>query len=92
MNQINHPRLQQVSVAPKEIENLKEFDVFISFCWPNLVFESSLFEDGVKRLVVPISQFRDMGFPVHLAQFIGFEAINNSHININRIVIKEILL
>lgn len=92
INQINHPRLQQISVAPKEIKNLKEFDVFLSFCWPNLVFESSLFEDGIKKLVVPISQFRDLGYPVHLKQFVGFEAINNSHVTIDHITIKEILI
>lgn len=91
-DQINHLRLQQVPVAKKEVKNLEDFDVFISFCWPNLVFESSLFEDGVKRLVVPISKFRDMGFPIHLSKFIGFEAINNSHVYIDQIVIKEILV
>lgn len=91
-NAINHPRLQQVSVTKREMKNIKEFDVFISFCWPNLVFESSIFEDHVKRLVVPLSKFRDLGFPVHLSQFIGFEAINNSHISIDQIVIKEVFL
>lgn len=92
VEQNEHLRLQQVSVAKKDFNNIKEFDVFISFCWPNLVFESSQFEDGVNRLVVPISQFRDMGFPVHLLQFIGFEAINNSHFTIDKIEIKEVFI
>jgi len=66
--------------------------VFISFCWPNLVFESTIFEDKVKRLLVPISQFRDMGFPVHLSQFIGFEAINDSNVTIDDIIIQEVFI
>jgi hypothetical protein len=89
---INELRLQQKSVGEKDNDRIKEFEVFISFCWPNLVFESTFFEDTVKRLLVPISQFRDMGYPVHLSQFIGFEAKNDCHITIDNIVIKEIYI
>lgn len=86
-----HVRLQQVSVAEKNIDIIKEFDVFLSFCWPNLVFESSFFEDKINRLMYPINGFRTKGYPVHLSQFIGFESIN-SRVSINNIKIKEVFL
>ncbi|MGD0217621.1 MAG: hypothetical protein ABSC45_08955 [Desulfobaccales bacterium] len=80
-------RLQQVSVA-KKTGPIKEFDIFLSFCWPNLVFEASFFEE-IHRLSYPIDGFRMRGYPIHLSQFIGFESIN-SHVSINNIKIKEI--
>ncbi len=89
--QENHLRLQQRSVGQKSSSLIRDFNVFVSFCWPNLVFESTIFEDKVKRLLVPISQLRDLGYPIHLSQFIGFEAINNSNVTIDNIIIKEIL-
>lgn len=90
-NLTEHYRLQQVSVGKKDLETIRDFDVFVSFCWPNLVFESTFFEDKVNRLIVPISHFRDRGFPVHLSQYIGLESIN-SRVTIDNIMIKEIFL
>lgn len=87
----DHIRLQQVSVGKRDIETIREFDVFVSFCWPNLIFESSFFEDKINRLIVPKSDFRSRGFPIHLAQYIGFESIN-SRVTINNIRIKEVFL
>lgn len=89
-NQTDHVRLQQVAVGKRDIETIREFDVFVSFCWPNLVFESSFFEDKINRLIVPISDFRNRGFPIHLSQYIGFESIN-SRVTIDNIMIKEVL-
>jgi hypothetical protein len=86
-----HHRLQQVSVGKRDIDTIREFDVFVSFCCPNLVFESSFFEDKITRLIVPISDFRNRGFPVHLFQYIGFESIN-SRVTIDNIMIKEVFL
>ncbi len=85
-----HQRLQQVSVGNIDIETIKEFDVSVSFYWPNLVFESSFFKD-IDRLICPISDFRNEGFPVHLSQYIGFEAIN-CHASIENIMIKEVFI
>ncbi|MHB8070260.1 MAG: hypothetical protein ACYDIC_20400 [Desulfobaccales bacterium] len=84
-------RIQQVSVGKKDIKNINEFDVFISFCWPNLVFESSFFEDKINRLMIPKNAFRNRGYPIHLQQYIGFESIN-SVVTINEIRIKEIFI
>lgn len=86
-----HERLQQVSVGKRDIETIKEFRVFVSFCWPNLVFESSFFEEKVNRLIVPISYFRERGFCTHLSQYIGFEA-NRCRVTIDDIRIKEVFL
>lgn len=86
-----HLRLQQVPVGKKDMATISEFDVFISFCWPNLVFESSFFENKVTRIIVPVSRFRDLGYPVHLAQYIGFES-KNSRVTIENIKIKEVLV
>jgi len=84
-------RLQQVSVANRDIDKIKEFAVFLSFCWPNLVFESSFFEDKINRLMYPINGFRIKGYPVHLSQFVGFESIN-SRVSISNIKIKEVFV
>ena len=89
-NQENHLRLQQIPVANGDIESMKEFDVFVSFCWPNMVFESSHFEDGIDRIYVSLSRFKEIGFPIHLDQYIGFEAKNNCHVTISDIAIKQI--
>lgn len=84
-------RLQQVSVGEKDFDRIKNFDVFVSFCWPNLVFESTFFEDKVNRLIVPIDEFQRRGYPVHLMQYIGFES-KNSRVTIDNIRIKEVFI
>lgn len=91
-----HERLQQVAVGQPDISKIGkktplEYEFFVTFCWPNLIVESSLFEEGKERLVVPLDSFRDRGYPLHLRQFIGFSS-TNSYATINNIVIKEIQL
>lgn len=86
-----HARLQQVSVGPKDIDLIRSFDVSISCCWPNLVFESTFFENRVTRLYVSLSDLRTRGYPVHLAQYIGFESIN-SRVTIENIKVKEVFI
>ncbi|MFH0801508.1 MAG: hypothetical protein V2A78_03855 [bacterium] len=81
-------RLQQVPVAKQNIA-IKEFDVLVSFCWPNLVFESPFFGDAKPRVNVSLNLLRNKGFPLHLAQYIGF-ASPNSQVTISDIKIKEI--
>lgn len=90
-NHSDHERLQQVAVGPKDLTLIKDFDVSISFCWPNMVFESSFFENKVNRLYVTLSEFRSKGYPLHLAQFVGFEALH-SRVSIRNIRIKEVFL
>jgi hypothetical protein len=87
----DHDRLQQVSVGPKDINLIKNFDVSISCCWPNLVFESTFFEDKVNRLYVSLSDLRTRGYPIHFAQYIGFESIN-SRVTIENIKVKEVFI
>lgn len=87
----NHVRLQQVSVGPNDINLIKSFDVSISFCWPNLVLESTFFENKVDRLYVSLSELRNRGYPIHFAQYIGFESIN-SRVTIDNIRVKEIFI
>lgn len=87
----DHDRLQQVSVGPKDINLIKDFDVSISCCWPNLVFESTFFENKVNRLYVSLSELRARGYPIHFAQYIGFES-KNSRVTIENIRVKEILI
>ncbi len=87
-------RLQQVAVGkPNTVsiskENPLSYDFFVSFSWPNLTVESSLFKKEKQRLVVSLEMFRDRGYPLHLPQYIGFDSIN-SHAIINKIEIKEI--
>lgn len=86
-----HIRLQQVCVAERNIDKIKEFQVMVTFCWPNLVFESNFFEDKVERLLVPKSDLQAKGYPLHLSQYIGFESLN-SRVTIDNIAIKEILV
>lgn len=81
-------RLQRASVAKQNIES-KEFDVMVSFCWPNLVFESPFFDVEEPRVNVSLNLLRNKGFPLHLAQYIGF-ASPNSKVTISNIKIKEI--
>ena len=63
----------------------------VSFCWPNLVFESGFFEDKVNRLYVSLSSLRTKGYPVHFNQYIGFESIN-SRVTVENIRVKEVLI
>lgn len=86
-----HLRLQQVSVSPKDIDKIRSFNVSISFCWPNLVLESTFFEDRINRLYVSLSNLRARGYPIHLSQYIGFESIN-SWVTIDDIKVKEIFI
>ncbi|MGR3178830.1 MAG: hypothetical protein ACUZ8E_12315 [Candidatus Anammoxibacter sp.] len=86
-----HLRLQQVSVGPKDIDKIRSFNVSISFCWPNLVLESTFFEDRINRLYVSLSNLRARGYPIHLSQYIGFESIN-SRVTIDDIKVKEIFI
>ena len=86
-------RLQQVAVAKPVIENITKsnplvYDFFVSFTWPNLIVESSLFKKGKERLVVSLEMFRDRGYPLHLPQYLGFDSINSLAI-VNKIEIKE---
>jgi|GEM_PF-3178848 len=87
----DHVRLQQVSVGPKDINLIKNFDVSISFCWPNLVFESTFFENKIDRLYVSLTDLRTRGYPIHFAQYIGFEAIN-SVVTIDNIRVEEVFV
>lgn len=88
---IKGERLQQVAVVQRDFATIKDFNILVSFCWPNLVFEASFFEKRIDRLIYPLSGFRDKGFPIHLPQYIGFESIN-SRVSIDNIKIKEIIL
>lgn len=87
----DHDRLQQVSVGPKDLNLIKHFDVSISCCWPNLVFESTFFENKVSRLYVSLSELRARGYPIHFAQYIGFES-KNCCVTIENIRVKEIFI
>jgi hypothetical protein len=87
---LNRPRLQAVSVGKRNKTALNEIRVFVSFCWPNLVFESSFFEEK-DRLIVSKDDFRSRGFPTHLSLYIGFEA-RHCHVTIDDIRIKEVFL
>lgn len=89
-------RLQQVAVSERDISNINEtnllsYDFFVTCSWPNLIVESSLFEEGKERLVVPLDSFRDRRYPLHLPQYVGFASIN-SHATISKIEIKEIYI
>jgi hypothetical protein len=86
-----HLRLQQVSVGPRNINQIKKFDVFVSFYWPNLVFESTFFEEKINRLYVSLSSLRTRGYPIHISQYIGFESIN-SRVTIENIRLKEVFI
>lgn len=83
-------RLQQVPVSKKQKSAPFEFDVFVSFYYPNLVFESSLFDNDIDRLVVPISQFQYLQFPTHFNQYIGFGSAHR--VSITGISIKEVFI
>jgi hypothetical protein len=81
-------RLQQIVVGEGDFSKVRNLDLFLSFSWPNLVFESSFFIDKVTRLMVSKSYFQQKGYPIHLSQYIGFESIN-SRITISDIRVKE---
>lgn len=87
----SHIRLQQVSVGDRNVDLVKDFDVFVSFCFPNLVFESSFFENKVNRLIVSMTDLRNKGYPVHVPQYIGLESVN-SRATISEIRVKEVFV
>lgn len=87
----DHVRLQQVSVGPKDISLIRNFNVSISFCWPNLVLESTFFENKVDRLYVSLSDLRTRGYPIHFHKYIGFES-KNSRVTIEDIRVKEVFI
>jgi hypothetical protein len=87
---VNAQRLQQVSVCNKQKAFPFEFDVFVSFYYPNLVFESSLFDNKVDRLVVPIERFKQLSFPTHFNQYIGLSSAHR--ISNCKIFIKEVFV
>lgn len=90
-----HKRVQQVALVKKgdpaasSRETPYNFEFVVSFLWPNLVVESDVFEDDQPRVVVPVSNFQFRGYPIHLAQYIGFEAIH-SDVSISDIEVKQI--
>lgn len=84
----DHKRIQQVPVGEKNIDKIKEFKVVVSF-FKDLSFESSFFEDSVKKVMVPKKDFELKGYSVNTKQFIGFEVIN-CEATISNIVIQEI--
>jgi hypothetical protein len=83
-------RLQQIPVCMKHDRPPLEFDIFVSFYYPNLVFESTLFDNEIGRLVVSINQFQQLQFPTHFNQFIGFKSAHK--ISISAISVKEVIL
>jgi hypothetical protein len=88
----NAKRLQQIPVCniPKKNEYPKEFDVFVSLYYPNLVFESSLFDEKTDRLIIPIEEFEQLQFPIHFKQYIGFGSAHN--VSISNIFLKEVFM
>ena len=93
--QVNEPmepgiRLQQIPVCIKKEKPPLEFDVFVSFYYPNLVFESSLFDKKIDRLVVSIQNFNQLQFPTHFKQYIGFSS--GHRISLSKISIKEVFI
>lgn len=89
-------RLQQVAVSERDVSKISQsnplvYDFFVTCSWPNLIVESSLFEEEKERLVVPLDSFRDRGYPLHLPQYIGFASIT-CHAIISKIEIKEIIM
>ena len=64
--------------------------VSVSFYYPNLVFESSLFDKKIDRLVVPMQKFNQLQFPTHFNQYIGFGS--GHRISISKILIKEVFV
>lgn len=89
-------RIQQVAVAEAETYLIDKdspliYDFSVSFSWPNLTVESSLFSPGKDRLVVALKAFQDEGYPTFMSQYIGF-ASTNSHALIGRIDVKRIIM
>jgi hypothetical protein len=82
-------RLQQVSVCPKEklIAN-PEWSVFVTFRQPNVVFESSLFESKVERLVVSMNGLLQRGLPLAGGFRLGFSA--NTRACISEVTLREV--
>ena len=70
---IDHARVQQVVVCQKKPT---EFRFSLSFCWPHLVVESDVFDEKRDRICVSLEQLRQLGYPTHLKQFIGFNVMN----------------
>ena len=84
-------RLQQVPVCPKKVlAKTDKWTVFVTFRQPNLVFESSLFQPKVERLVVSMNQLLDRGLPLHNGLRLGFQA-EHTDVSFSNITIQEIL-
>lgn len=84
----DHVRLQQVSVClTDDIVDL-DIPVAVSFSRPNVVFESTVFDESIDRLVVPISQLRERGFDFSKRIYVGF--IANTSVLIDQVSIREI--
>lgn len=82
-------RKQQVTVSKKETTFPLKFHVFVSFIYPNLVVESSLFKI-VDRLIVSINEFHDLQYPTHFSQYLGFRCAHR--VSISGISIKEVFI
>jgi hypothetical protein len=87
-------RLQQVAVAEEETAKINkgtplEYDFSVSFSWPNLTIESSLFLRGKPRLVEALKAFQSKGYPAFMPQYIGF-ASTNSHALIQKVDVKQV--
>lgn len=85
---IEEHRLVQRAVAKRKIELLQNFDVFLSFCYPNIVFEATFFDEDIHRLSYPFYGSKLKGYPFYLSQFVGFSSGNR--VSISNIVSKEI--
>ena len=85
----NHDRITQLPVTEKQCDRIKDFDVFISFCIPNMVFEATCFEEGLDRLIVSMQDFSFRRYPLHMGQYIGFE-VRDCKAIISDIFIKNV--
>ena len=92
-NHERHERLQQIKVADSSssIEKIKgkEYKCFLSFCWPNMVFESTFFKI-IDRVLVPKKELISKGFPAYNDLYVGFQS--GSYVVIKDINMKEVLL
>jgi len=83
-------RIVQAPVKKDDLFQNLSFRISLLFSYPNLVFESSLFEK-VDRLCVSMEHLRLLGYPYQLNQHIGFES-PNANVTIKKIRIKEVTL
>jgi hypothetical protein len=85
----DHVRLQQISVCEKShLMSTKKWSVFLTFKQPSVVFESSLFESKVERLVVSMNDLLQRGLPLTAGFRLGFAA--NTNISISGVTLQEI--